>query len=72
VSLTSQFACIHCGYAYTKSTTTNKAKVSPDIRRRRQCLQCLQGFVTYEVTAADYASLQAVRKLIKDMHPSKP
>jgi rubredoxin len=70
VSTTSQFACIHCGYAYTKSKNTNKAKLPPDIRRQRECLRCFKGFVTYEVTAADYAQLQAVRKLIREIAPS--
>jgi transcriptional regulator NrdR family protein len=71
VSTTSQFACVHCGYAYTKATNTNKAKIAPDIRRQRSCLQCHRGFVTYEVTAAEYAQLQAVRKLLKQLHPPK-
>lgn len=62
MSKTSQFACVLCGYAYTKATTTNPARSAPDIRRRRMCLKCEEGFVTYEVTAADYAMLQALRK----------
>lgn len=72
MSNTSQFTCVHCGYAYTKAKNTNKGRVPPDIRRQRECLKCFRGFVTYEVTADDYASLQAVRKLIKDMRPLKP
>jgi transcriptional regulator NrdR family protein len=67
MSNTTQFACVHCGYAYTKANNTNKARCQSAVRRQRECLQCHRGFVTYEVTADDYASLQAVRKLIRSL-----
>ncbi len=66
MSRTTQFACVNCGYAYTKATTTNVARSAPDIRWRRVCLKCADGFVTYEVTAADYALLQSIRKWVKE------
>lgn len=56
------FTCIHCGYGQTKTNTTTKAKSGVDMRRSRSCPSCSRGFVTYEVTAADYAILQALRK----------
>lgn len=65
VSNTTQFACVNCGYAYTKASNTNPAR-SGGVRRQRVCVKCSKGFVTYEVTAGDYAVLQALRKWTKE------
>jgi transcriptional regulator NrdR family protein len=59
-----QLHCPSCGNTYTKATSTTTAR-SGDVRRHRKCTACAKGFVTYEVTAADYALLQSFRKWLK-------
>jgi ribosomal protein S27AE len=56
------FACTSCGYAQTKTLNTTTARSGVDMRRSRRCPSCDTGFITYEVTAADYAILQALRR----------
>ena len=65
MSLTSQYACPACNYAYTKATTTNRARSGVDTRRRRVCLSCKTGFVTYEIGASDYALMQSMREWLR-------
>lgn len=63
---TAQFNCPSCGYAYTKVENTSKSNNNDGLtRRRRKCLKCQFGFITYEVFAADYLFLQATRKWLK-------
>ena len=62
---TTQFPCPSCGYAYATAKNTNKSRSGTAGRRQqRACLSCKQGFVTYEVTASDFAFLKAARKWI--------
>jgi transcriptional regulator NrdR family protein len=65
MSNTTQFPCLSCGYAYTKAKNTNSyGRGIAATRRKRACLSCKRGFVTYEVTASDFAFLKAARKWI--------
>lgn len=64
--MSAQYPCKECGYAYTKTLGTNKSRSGTEARRRRICIQCKKGFVTYEISAADYQFLQAVRKWITE------
>lgn len=43
--------CIHCGYAYSKSVSGRQQERG--YRRRRVCLKCNTGFVTYEISFHD-------------------
>jgi len=67
MSMTTQFPCPSCGYVYTKTTGTNRSRSEREIRRKRTCLQCKEGFITYEILASDYALLQSFRKWGKSL-----
>lgn len=56
-----QFPCPSCGATYTKATSTVKTERG-EMRRKRSCMSCAKGFVTYEVTADEFALLQTLRK----------
>lgn len=80
MSRISQFPCPRCGYAYSRATTTTKARSGVDTRRQRTCEKptCGSGFVTYEIKADDYEFLQAARRFMennsveksKEAHPN--
>ena len=61
-SFSSMLGCPACGLGPNKITGCTPARSGVDIRRKRTCVKCSTGWVTYEVTAADYAMLQALRK----------
>jgi transcriptional regulator NrdR family protein len=65
VSHTTQMPCSKCGYAYSRSNNTNRARDGKSVRRRRVCLKCGADFVTYEIRAEEFNLLQALRKAIK-------
>lgn len=59
-----RFPCTKCGYAYTRiahSSSMRNGLPQDDMRRTRKCLSCDAGFVTYEITAAEYAQLKAIK-----------
>ena len=66
MSLTTQYPCPACSYAYTKATGTTRARSGVDTRRRRQCLKCKAGFITYEISASDYSMMQTMRQWVRD------
>lgn len=72
MSNTTQFPCPSCGYVYTRTTETNRARSEIDTRRKRKCLKCKSGFVTYEIRAADYNFLQSMRKWIAEPASAQP
>lgn len=67
MSKTSQMPCKKCGYAYTKTNNTNRARTPGDVRRQRTCLKCGVGFVTYEVSSEDHLMLQALKTWSKNI-----
>lgn len=71
MSLTTQYPCPACAYAYTKATKTNRARSGLDTRRRRVCLSCKSGFITYEIGAADYAMMQSMRQWVCSQEGNK-
>lgn len=54
---TSAVRCPHCGYAYSELKHGRQQKRG--YRRRRVCLRCSRGFITYEVTAIELNRLAA-------------
>ena len=65
VNNTTQMPCCKCHYAYSRASDANRARDGKSVRRRRVCLKCGTGFVTYEICADEFNLLQAIRKLIK-------
>lgn len=59
------YPCPRCGNTLTKAAGS-KPSATGGIRRKRTCPKCETGFVTYEVTAEEFALLQAIRKFAKD------
>lgn len=68
MSRTTQFPCPACGYAYSRATSTTKARSGVDVRRHRTCERstCRAGFVTYEIKASDYEFLRAARRFMEN------
>lgn len=55
--------CEKCGCTTTQVIYTGHSRVG-STRRRRKCTRCAHGFITYEISATDFALLKAVRAAI--------
>jgi len=72
MNTTTQMRCPYCRHAYSKSISTNRSRDGDSSRRQRLCLKCGHNFVTYEITATEYAMLQAIRKVVDNFPLTNP